>query len=307
MPGRTGPAIALPIMLSGPESICQVGRDRAMNQIEKPEKVSLGAAKPTILRRLTLAVGKSRALRPWLEVVRSRSRFVDASLQTIERDSDVGGSILAGAVAYRLFLFFLPLAVLLVAGLGLASSWFGSSPRALASDVGVIRLVTKEVAETAREGSGWWVALVSLGALVYLTVVLHRAVAIVHALAWERSAGAAKAGRGSIGVFVLGIAAQLVLTAVTGPLRPPDSVGNILILLVYLVGIGAVSVVMSLRLPHGAAGWIDLLPGAALYAVGLLLVHMFNVYVLEWLHHSRTSTYGTLGAAAALLLALYFI
>ena len=64
---------------------------------------------------------------------------------------------------------------------------------------------------------------------------------------------------------------------------------------------------MSLKLPHGAAGWLDLLPGAALYGIGLLLIHIFNVYILNRLHESRSSTYGTLGSAAAVLLAFYFI
>jgi uncharacterized BrkB/YihY/UPF0761 family membrane protein len=283
------------------------GRDRAMNQGERPDEVSLGAPAPTLLRRLTLALGRSRALRPWLDGARSRSRVLDLSLEVIERDSDIGGSILGGALAYRLFVFFVPLAFLLVAALGLASSWFGTSPYEVGSEVGVVGLITKEVAATSRNGAGWWVALVALGALVYATSVLHRAVAIVNALAWQRSAASAKAGRRSTAVFALGIAAQLILTGATGPLRPPYGIVNVVVLLAYVAGIGAIWLVMSLRLPHGLAGWTDLLPGALLYAVGLLLVHVFNVYVLARLHESRTNTYGTLGAAAAVLLGLYFI
>jgi membrane protein len=279
-----------------------------MNQIEEPDQVEveLGAVRPTILRRLTVALDRSR-LSPWLDGVRSRSQVVDASLAVIERDSDIGGSILAGALAYRLFVFFIPLAFLLVAALGLASKWFGTSPYEVGRDVGVVSLITKEIATTSRNGVGWWVALVALGALVYATSVLHRAVAIVNALAWQRSAAGAKAGRGSVAPFALGIGAQLVLTGVTGPLRPPYGAENVLVLLAYLTAIAAVWLAMSLRLPHGVAAWTDLLPGAALYAVGLLLVHVFNVYVLERLHESRASTYGTLGSAAAVLLGLYFI
>jgi uncharacterized BrkB/YihY/UPF0761 family membrane protein len=262
--------------------------------------------KPTLIRRLTLLLGRSRVLRARLEAARSRSRTLDASFEVVERDSDIGGGILAGALAYRLFLFFLPLAFLLVAALGLASRWFHISPQEIGKDLGVVGLVTKEVAVSSRSGSGWWVALIAAVALVYVTRILYRAVAIVHALAWQRSAAAAKADR-SYGVFVLCLAAQLALTAGKGPLRPPTGLVNVLVLVGYPLGIGAIWLVMSHRFPHGTAGWRDLLPGAVLYGVGLLLIHIFNVYVLHRLHESRSSTYGTLGASAAVLLGLYFI
>ncbi len=277
-----------------------------MKQIDEADRTPLGTARPTLLRRLTLALDRRPAVHARLDSARSHSRLLDIGLQAIERDSDIGGGILAGALAYRLFLFFLPLAFLLVAALGLVSSWFGSSPYEVGRDVGVISLVTKEVAASAKSGSGWWVSLVAAGALVYVTRLLYRAVAIVHALAWQRSAAAAKTTR-ALGVFALGVVAQLALTAAAGPLRAPDGLVNILVLAGYLAGIGAIWLVMAIRLPHGAARWHDLLPGAALYAVGLLLVHVFNVYLLERLHESRSSTYGTLGEATAVLLALYFI
>jgi uncharacterized BrkB/YihY/UPF0761 family membrane protein len=279
-----------------------------LKDIEESDRVSLGGAepKPTLIRRLTLLLDRSRALRGRLEAARSRSRALDVSFEVIERDSDIGGGILGGALAYRLFVFFLPLAFLLVAALGLLSRWFDVSPQEVGKGVGVVSLVTKEVAASSRSGAGWWVALVAAVALVYVTTVLHRAVAIVHALAWQRSAAAAKTER-SLGVFVLGLVAQLVVTAGSGPLRPPTGLVNIVVLVAYPLGIGAIWLGMSLRLPHGAAGWRDLLPGAALYGIGLLLIHIFNVYILDRLHESRSSTYGALGAAAAILLGFYFI
>ena len=279
-----------------------------MKDIEESDRVSLGGAepKPTLIRRLTLLLDRSRALRGRLEAARSRSRALDVSFEVIERDSDIGGGILGGALAYRLFVFFLPLAFLLVAALGLLSRWFDVSPQEIGKGVGVVSLVTKEVAASSRSGAGWWVALVAAVALVSVTAVLHRAVASVHALAWQRSASAAKTER-SLGVFVLGVVAQLVLTAGSGPLRPPTGLVNIVVLIAYPLGIGVIWLGMSLRLPHGDAGWRDLLPGAALYGIGLLLIHIFNVYILDRLHESRSSTYGALGAAAAILLGFYFI
>jgi hypothetical protein len=52
---------------------------------------------------------------------RGRHRSVDAVFEMADRDSEVGGGIIAGALAYRLFIWLLPLALVAVAGLGIAA------------------------------------------------------------------------------------------------------------------------------------------------------------------------------------------
>lgn len=52
---------------------------------------------------------------------RERRRSVDTLFEMVERDSEVGGGIIAGALAYRLFIWLLPLALIAVAGLGFAA------------------------------------------------------------------------------------------------------------------------------------------------------------------------------------------
>jgi uncharacterized BrkB/YihY/UPF0761 family membrane protein len=120
---------------------------------------------------------------------RRRSRIIDATFETIERDSDFGGAILAGALAYRLFIFALPLAFFLVAGAGILSEVFGIEPSVIPNSVGFAGVITRQVAAASNPATNWWVALSSLVVLAYSMRVLFRAVSIVHALAWERSAG----------------------------------------------------------------------------------------------------------------------
>ena len=117
---------------------------------EKPEPLP---AKPSLMQRLASALAHTRLARARLETARSRHPVLDAGLDVIERDSEVGGGILAGALAYRLFLFFLPLAFFLVSGLGLVADALGITPRGLGKDVGFVGLVTKEVSDTAKGGS----------------------------------------------------------------------------------------------------------------------------------------------------------
>ena len=50
-----------------------------------------------------------------------------------------------------------------------------------------------------------------------------------------------------------------------------------------------------------------MIPGSLFYAVGFTGVVIFNILILGSLIHSKTSTYGTLGTAATLLLAFFFV
>jgi membrane protein len=272
---------------------------------EPPEQVPL--RRPSLLQRLTLALERTRLLRGRVEEARTHIPLLDTALDVIERDSNVGGGILAGALAYRLFLFFLPLAFFLVSALGLVADAFGVTPRTVGEDLGFVGLVTKEVTDSARSGSGVWVALGSIVVLAYVTRVLYRAVAIVHALAWEHSAASAKTASRSMKVFALGLAGQLTLAVGVGAVRAQTSIGGIVVLVVYAGGLCGIWLAMSFWLPHSSAAWTDLLPGSVLYGLGMLGVNAFNVYLLDNVRESRSSTYGTLGTAAAILLTLFFI
>src|SRR5205814_1573183 len=78
----------------------------------------------------------AHALRAAIESARGRSAALDATLETVERDSHLGGGILAGALSYRMFVFALPLAFFLVSGLGLVASALGVGAHRLVNSVG---------------------------------------------------------------------------------------------------------------------------------------------------------------------------
>jgi len=261
----------------------------------------------TFLQRFALWVERGRALRGRVEEARTRSALLDATFETIERDSDIGGGILAGALAYRLFLFTLPLAFFLVSVLGLASDAANESPKEIARSVGMLGLVTSQVAATSKGGSGAWVALTSFFILVYVTRVLVRAVSIVHALAWQRSGRAVKVSGRTLGVFAVGIAALLMIVVGAGAVRHEISWGGLLVTLATGLAFGAIWLWISLALPHANAGWVDLIPGSLLFGVGLVFVQAVNVYFLSRLLEDKASTYGALGTASAVLLGLFFI
>ena len=79
-----------------------------------PTQMELPPPRRTLLQRLTHWLEHAQALRRWIEEARGRSAALDATFETIERDSNIGGGLLAGALSYRLFVFALPLAFFVV-------------------------------------------------------------------------------------------------------------------------------------------------------------------------------------------------
>jgi membrane protein len=261
----------------------------------------------TLLRRLTSWLERARGLRTATAALRERSAAVDTAFETIERDSDIGGAILAGALAYRLFVFALPLSFFLVSASGLLSRVFGVDAGALPRSVGLAGVVTKQVAAAAGSPSNWWIALSSLAVLAYATRVLLRAVSIAHALAWQRSAAAVKVRMRGLAIFGSAVLAQVALGAVVGAVERHSAIGGLITLVLYCVTAGGIWLLISLHVPHGDARWTELLPGSALYGVDVTATAAFNVLVLGWLIASKSKTYGALGIAATVLLAFFFL
>jgi uncharacterized BrkB/YihY/UPF0761 family membrane protein len=225
----------------------------------------------------------------------------------VESDSAIGGGLLAGALAYRLFVLLLPLVLLLVSGLGIYAGAADQSPSKVAEEAGLHGLIATHVAETASSPARWIFFLVMIPAVLYALAKLCRAVAIVHALAWRGNARGV--GISVIGIALLGVAVVVDLGAVgvVGWIRRHNELGGIAALVVYFVLVGGTWLLVSQRLPGGDVGWRALLPGALVIGAGLLLVNVFNVYVTTRLVENRANTYGVLGIAAALLFSLVLV
>ncbi len=249
---------------------------------------------------------RKRVFQGRIEAARSDSALLDTVLEVVERDSDFGGGLLSGALAYRLFVFTLPLALFLVSGLGVLSNLFDTDPEKVASQAGLTGLVTQQVASASSGSSNWWVAITSFFVLVYVTRALYRSLAVVHALIWERSAASAKVTARALEIFAAVIVGELLVVVGVAAVRHELPVGGVVALLFSLFASAALWLVVTMQLPHSGARWTDLVPGALLFGVGVLAVHAFSVYLLGRILESKASTYGALGTAAAILLTLFF-
>jgi uncharacterized BrkB/YihY/UPF0761 family membrane protein len=272
--------------------------DRAPIEIE---------VEPEITGRLAAWIERTRVLRARAEAARARHASIDLGFSVLDRDAAVGGGLLAGALAYRLFVLLLPTALLFVSGLGLYADAADKSAATVAREAGLHGLIASEVASSASGGARSIVFIVTVPVVAYALAKLYRAVAITHAIVWHGSGRGVRVTPGGAGLLGAALLLDLVAAELVGVIRRHDQVIGLASVVVYLVLGGAGWLAVSLRLPHRAAHWTALLPGALLVGAGLLFVNVFNVYVTTRLVEDRADTYGALGIAAALLFSLVLV
>jgi membrane protein len=262
---------------------------------------------PLPSRRLDLWLERGQHLRRRAEAARSSHASIEVGFSVVESDSSIGGGLLAGALAYRLFVLLLPSALLFVSGLGLYAGTADQSPTKVVREAGLHGLIASQVADTASSRARWIVFLVMVPVVLYALAKLYRAVAVVHALAWRRSGRGVSVSPAGIGLLGLAFVVVLGAAAVVGWIRRHDQVGGFAALALYLALVGGVWLLASRRLPGGEAGWLALVPGSLLLGAGMLFVNVFNIYITTRLVENRANTYGVLGVAAALLFSLVLV
>ena len=215
--------------------------------------------------------------RAWAEEASGRSPALARVVAVAERDRARFGGLLAGVVAFRLFLWLLPFTLLLVGVVGMVSRVRGGAARA-ADDLGLQGQLAAEIEDGASQ-RGWWIAIVvGLAGTLYAGLGAVRALRVSHA-AWGvppergRRSAQASAGLAAIGIGLIGLA--LLSDAV----RSRSAAGGVIAILVT----GGVYFELwrrvSERLPHRDVPREALVPGALLVAAGALGLQAFTTYV----------------------------
>ena len=220
-------------------------------------------------------------------------------------DKAVAGSELAGALAYRLFLWFLPFVLMLVAGLGAYADASDQTPREVADRLGLAGLVVHSVAAAASSNARWYPLALGIPILVYLTRSLLRSVVAVHRLAWGLEPRRGHLTSANVLLFLLAVVASLAVAAFVSA-----SVGTspwfwVVDAPLAVIVRGAIWLGLSRRLPGRDRRMSTLLPGAVIVGVGFLAVNVVTQLVIVWLGNTREDTYGALGLAATILFSLW--
>jgi uncharacterized BrkB/YihY/UPF0761 family membrane protein len=239
---------------------------------------------------------------------RSRHRSVDAVFQMADRDAEVGGGIIAGALAYRLFIWLLPLALVLVAGLGIVATEASESPASAAKSAGLAGIVTHSVASAANSSARWYALLIGIPLLLWFTRSVLRTLIVMHRLVWTDVRNLTPKPTVVSTLKLLGLLLCYLLISGLATAARAHSFGvGLLVTVIVLVPYACLWLVVTLLLPHRGAEWYRLLPGALLFAVGAEALQVFTAYYIAPEASSKQGTYGSLGVAAALLLGLYLL
>lgn len=239
---------------------------------------------------------------------RGRRGWVDAIFEVADRDGEVAGGVIAGALAYRLFIWLLPAGLVFVGGLGAIAGASSHSPKHLASQLGVGGIVSNSLESASNSHSPFYALVVGIPILLYATRSVLRVLIGTHRLAWGdvRDArpkptflDAAKL----LGVLVL----YFLLAGLAGWARAHSPRAGLVATLLVIVGFAGLWLWTSMQLPHRDAGWVDLLPGAVTVGVGVGLVQVVGAYLFGPYALQKQGTYGALGLAAALLLGLWLL
>jgi len=239
---------------------------------------------------------------------RTHHASFDVAFEMVDRDADAGGEIIAGALAYRIFIWLLPLALVAVAGLGFAASASSESTKETVRSLGITGLVSNSVATAAEGHARWYALLVGVPLLVYVTRSLLRALIVTHRLLWgdARSAAPRPTARATLRLLVLLLGFSVVSLAASA-FREWAPGPGVLVTILLVLPYAGLWLLVSLQLPHRGSDWKALAPGALLCGLGIELLHVLTAYVLEPYAVAKEGTYGAMGAAAALLLGLFLL
>ena len=240
---------------------------------------------------------------------RSRHSSLDALFEMIDRDSEVGGGIMAGALAYRLFIWLLPLALVAVAGLGIASTADSSSPESLAKSAGLAGLVSGSVASAADSSARWYALRVGIPILLYATRSVLRTLIVAHRLVWTDLRARAPRPTLKASVRLLGILiALLVVSVLAAAARRTSGPLGVLATLATIAPVrGPLARCFRSSFPTAMQRGRPCFPGAVLFGCGIEALHLVTVYFIAPFAGNKQGTYGALGLAAALLLELFLL
>jgi uncharacterized BrkB/YihY/UPF0761 family membrane protein len=246
-----------------------------------------------------------------LESQRPTNWAVDSAFRWVQLQSEAGGALLAGAIAFRIFLFLLPCVLAVVTGLGIGADLAHTDARDVARTFGMAGLAATAVQSGATTSStARWVTFgFALFALVLGARNLLRALLVMHGLIWR--VPVAKR-RHLTGISLLAIAIFLAGTQVLRLVYGTRTVS----ILVWVVAVALFTVVPaamwllgSLVLFPRAEGtsWRDLVPGAVLFGVGVEGLHIATIVWFAPYLQSKSQTYGAIGAALAILVWAYLL
>lgn len=237
---------------------------------------------------------------------RGRRGWLDATFEVVDRDAEVGGGIIAGALAYRVFIWLLPAGLVFVGGIGVVADAVSDTPKHLGSNLGIGGIVSSSLQSAANSHSPWYALIVGVPLLLYATRSVLRVLIGTHRLAWGDVRDARPKPTYLDAAKLLGVLmAFFLLAGLASWARARSPAAGLVATVVVAIGFTGLWLWTSTQLPHRDAGWVNLVPGAIAVGVGVGILQIAAAYLLAPYALEKQGTYGALGLAAAVLLSLW--
>jgi uncharacterized BrkB/YihY/UPF0761 family membrane protein len=252
---------------------------------------------------------RAKAQRTWadIEARRSDSASIDSAFEAVERDAQTGGGVLAAAVAFRLFMFLVPYAFVMVTGFGLAATGVGQNPKDAARAAGIGGLLASAVRSASSMSLANRIVALLLGgvALAFTARSLVGVLWIVHRLIWGVQPSRKPTPWAAL--ILIGFTTALFGVVDLAAWMGSQSISlRVVALFLTIMVSGAAWFLASLWLPRDDSTWTAVLPGAVVVGLGVGLLHLLTISYVAHVVSRKSSLYGSIGIALALLLWTYF-
>jgi uncharacterized BrkB/YihY/UPF0761 family membrane protein len=192
---------------------------------------------------------------------------------------------------------------------GFVSDIFNLDPSTMFRGVGIAHLTAKSVATTASfsEGARVITLLVVAYALFLSARSFVKVLYIVHALVWTVPRSKATRPNRAALIFIIIVTVAAGLAALIDKLGQRVALGVVASFLLYTILILGGWWYVTWWLPHRNCPPIALVPGAAVFGIGSIILEALTVI---WFPHylaGRSDLYGTLGVSVAILLWAYLL
>ena len=249
--------------------------------------------------------GRFEAAKARAKSASERHVSVAVPFRAAERNRRVASSVLAGGVAYRLFLWMLPFGLIVGGALGFMDA---DSTEEAVDGGGLPAAVVNAIGDAARAAGSdsWWLLAVGVPLLLYAGYSGARAVQLIHSLVWDEPLRPSNRLKTSL-VFTGVVCAFMAAVAFAWWIREESWLVGLLAIALTTAPLAALWLWASLRLPHRDAPWRALLPGALVVALGFQVLNGLITNLLVPKLEKSTSLYGGLGATTTLLFFMYIV
>ena len=272
-----------------------------------PSRIPLiGEPAPPVSRRVAALAQRANET---VAIARERIPGIDVGFLAAQRELGLGGALLAGGLAYRLFLWLLPVGLI---GAQILGFWVDASDESVegaAKEFGIGAAAVASAADAVETNSANRILLLLTGVVLvaWFSLAFVRALQLAYSLAWGLPRPRVRHPLYAILVFNGLLLAVAVASAGLAWFRQELGFLGIFGLVLTLAEQAGIALLVMWLLPRRTERWQDLVPGAILIAAGSQLLNVAVVYYFAPRIGRSSELYGTLGAASVLLVWLYLL